>query len=456
MVNTNSVLSSIFFSQTIDWNIKQFFNSNTIQSSFDLKRIGKAITRCKDQMIVEDGNKYKRITIKTNCGGVVVRDEVLGEEIKTKNQYYIKSGQLAVSKIDARNGAFGIVPPEADGAIITGNFWVYDVNPEVANIEYLVLLLSSNAFVQAWQDCSNGSGNRLYLQEDKFLNYKIPMPHIDIQNSFVNKYNSTISKLDKKSIEKEKLYLSKEDYLYSTLGIKRKKTIEYNRLLHVISYKHIEQWGYDKIGVSFPFAFEKFPAFSFSGKPNWVKEIYRGKSPRYDEKGKNIILNQKCNRWDEIDESYAKNVNDEWTKRIDESVFTRKNDILINSTGEGTLGRASLIKKSEHIGLLYDSHMLLLRVNESEVEPQLIVDIINSTYGQEQVNMYKSAQATKQTELGIENLKKIKFPLPDISLQKEMVKELDAKKHDLKTLLEEIDNLRLLARKQFEEAVFDE
>ena len=456
MVNTNSVLSSIFFSQTIDWNIKQFFNSNTIQSSFDLKRIGKAITRCKDQMIVEDGNKYKRITIKTNCGGVVVRDEVLGEEIKTKNQYYIKSGQLAVSKIDSRNGAFGIVPPEADGAIITGNFWVYDVNPEVANIEYLVLLLSSNAFVQAWQDCSNGSGNRLYLQEDKFLNYKIPMPHIDIQNSFVNKYNSTISKLDKKSIEKEKLYLSKEDYLYSTLGIKRKKTIEYNRLLHVISYKHIEQWGYDKIGVSFPFAFEKFPAFSFSGKPNWVKEIYRGKSPRYDEKGKNIILNQKCNRWDEIDESYAKNVNDEWIKRIDESVFTRKNDILINSTGEGTLGRASLIKKSEHIGLLYDSHMLLLRVNESEVEPQLIVDIINSTYGQEQVNMYKSAQATKQTELGIENLKKIKFPLPDISLQKEMVKELDAKKHDLKTLLEEIDNLRLLARKQFEEAVFDE
>ena len=100
--------------------------------------------------------------------------------------------------------------------------------------------------------------------------------------------------------------------------------------------------------------------------------------------------------------------------------------------------------------------MLLLRVNESEVEPQLIVDIINSTYGQEQVNMYKSAQATKQTELGIENLKKIKFPLPDISLQKEMVKELDAKKHDLKTLLEEIDNLRLLARKQFEGAVFDE
>lgn len=142
-------------------------------------------------MAVEDDKQYKRITIKTNCGGVFVRDEVSGKEIKTKNQYYVKAGQLAVSKIDARNGAFGVVPLEADGAIITGNFWVYDVDPEIANIDYLILLLSSNVFVQAWQNCSNGSGNRLYLQEDKFLNCKIPMPDIDVQNKLVHRYNNT-------------------------------------------------------------------------------------------------------------------------------------------------------------------------------------------------------------------------------------------------------------------------
>ena len=102
-----------------------------------------------------------------------------------------------MSKIDARNGAFGIVPPEADGAIITGNFWVYDVNPNVANIEYLILLLSSNVFVQAWQDCSNGSGNRLYLQEEKFLNYKIPMPEADVQKDLIRKYNTQLAEAKK-------------------------------------------------------------------------------------------------------------------------------------------------------------------------------------------------------------------------------------------------------------------
>ncbi len=190
MVNQNSLLSSIHFSQTSDWNIKQFYSSSVIKSDFELYKLGTVMKRCKEQMTVENRQKYKRITIKTNCGGVVVRDEIWGEAIKTKNQFFVRAGQLAVSKIDARNGAFGVVPPEADGAIITGNFWVFDVDPNLADVNFLILLLSSNVFVQAWQECSNGSGNRLYLQETKFLNHKIPMPNTTIQKKIVEKYTS--------------------------------------------------------------------------------------------------------------------------------------------------------------------------------------------------------------------------------------------------------------------------
>lgn len=241
MVNTNSVLSSILFSQIIDWNIKQFFSSTLINSSFELNRIGKAITRRKDQMVVEDDKRYTRITIKTNCGGVFVRDEVLGKDIKTKNQYYVKAGQLAVSKIDARNGAFGIVPPEADGAIITGNFWVYDVNPNVANIEYLILLLSSNVFVQAWQDCSNGSGNRLYLQEEKFLNYKIPMPEADVQKDLIRKYNTQLAEAKKDQDSIDNLQYQIEQYILKKLGISFKRS-SFNGLIGTTYYKNLTRW----------------------------------------------------------------------------------------------------------------------------------------------------------------------------------------------------------------------
>ena len=241
MVNTNTVLSSIAFSKTIDWNIKQFFNSTSIKSSFELKRIGKAITRRKDQMVVEDDKKYKRITIKTNCGGVFVRDEVLGKDIKTKNQYYVKAGQLAVSKIDARNGAFGIVPPEADGAIITGNFWVYDVDPKIADINYLILILSSNVFVQAWQDCSNGSGNRLYLQEEKFLSYKIPMPDIDVQNKLIHRYNNRLAEAHKDQNLIDNLKTQIEQYLLKELGVSFKKS-SFEGLIGTTDYKSLTRW----------------------------------------------------------------------------------------------------------------------------------------------------------------------------------------------------------------------
>lgn len=166
---------------------------------------------------------------------------IRNNDIKTKKQYYVKAGQLAVSKIDARNGAFGIVPPEADGAIITGNFWVYDVNPEIANIDYLILLLSSNVFVQAWQDCSNGSGNRLYLQEEKFLNYKIPMPEADVQKDLIRKYNTQLAEAKKDQDSIDNLQYQIEQYILKKLGISFKRS-SFNGLIGTTYYKNLTRW----------------------------------------------------------------------------------------------------------------------------------------------------------------------------------------------------------------------
>ena len=196
-------------------------------------------------MAVTDEQKYKRITIKTNCNGVVVRDEVLGKDIKTKNQYYVRTGQLTVSKIDARNGAFGIVPLEADGAIITGNFWVYDVDPEIANIEYLILLLSSEVFVQAWQDCSNGSGNRLYLQENKFLDYKIPLPILSEQNKIVSDYYRVIEQANSYIAQSAKLEDDIEKFLIESLSLEKvpsQKSCS-SSLITKTSFKSLVGWG---------------------------------------------------------------------------------------------------------------------------------------------------------------------------------------------------------------------
>jgi len=95
---------------------------------FELIKIGSFLKRNKTQIIVDDSTTYKRVTIKLYNGGVFLRDIELGKNIGTKKQFIIKEGQFLLSKIDARNGAFGVVNNEVDGAIITGNFCTFDAD----------------------------------------------------------------------------------------------------------------------------------------------------------------------------------------------------------------------------------------------------------------------------------------------------------------------------------------
>ncbi len=72
--------------------------------------------------------------------------------------------------------------------------------------------------------------------------------------------------------------------------------------------------------------------------------VQRGKSPKYIEHSDLPVINQKCIRWWGVDEEYLKFVHpDQWGSWTEER-FVRPGDILWNSTGTGTVGRACLFR----------------------------------------------------------------------------------------------------------------
>ena len=99
-------------------------------------KISDFLIRIKNQIIIDDGIFYKRVTVSGNHNGVKQRDEIIGATIGTKKQFTIRGGDFILSKIDARNGAFGIIPLELDNAIITGNFWTYSVDTNIVDTEW--------------------------------------------------------------------------------------------------------------------------------------------------------------------------------------------------------------------------------------------------------------------------------------------------------------------------------
>ena len=422
-----------------------------MHNRFPLVPLSKVLKRVKEPVNIDADTLYKRITVRLYGQGVLQRDELLGEEIGTKRQFLAHAGQLIISRIDARNGAFGIVPHELEGAIVTNDFWLFDVQNALP--EYLMLVLSSEPFQKYWQTQSSGTTNRQRISEESFLDSRIALPDCGIQKNLVEKYLTSIKDAKLSDMQAKDTYLDLVKCLFTELGIVERKVLTPSTIISFTAFSKLYQWGVEKNATSFPYKFTKYKAYSFGSRPTWVKTILRGKSPKYKADSTSVILNQKCNRTDYIDLSYAKAVDTEWLEMFNKACLTRENDILINSTGEGTLGRASLVTK-EHEGLAYDSHMILLRVNQKEVDPQLIVDLINSPFGQKQVELNKSAQATKQTELGVDNTKRILFPLPDLSEQKRLSAITKEKKNRISALHRSAENLRLQAKKDFETAVF--
>jgi len=165
--------------------------------SYPMIPLGRVLTRRKDQVLVQDGATYARVTIRMNGKGVVVRDTVPGSAIATKLQFRVGAGQLVLSKIDARNGAFGILPPACDGAIITGNFWAFEIAQESLAPGYLDYLSKTPMFVEFCVRASEGTTNRLYLQEPRFLAQRIPLPSLAEQRRIVGRLDELAAKIER-------------------------------------------------------------------------------------------------------------------------------------------------------------------------------------------------------------------------------------------------------------------
>ncbi len=159
-------------------------------------RIGDALSRQKDVVLLEDDEVYKRLTIRMNGLGVELRDTQLGFEIGTKRQFSVKKGQFILSKIDARNGAFGIVPDSCDKGIITGNFWTFDVDSDLLSKRFFEFLTKTPSFVDFCIRASDGTTNRRYLDEDRFLDQTIEVPSIDEQRRIVARIESLATRID--------------------------------------------------------------------------------------------------------------------------------------------------------------------------------------------------------------------------------------------------------------------
>ena len=404
-----------------NWSSYFLLSKNLLYTQkYPFVRIGDLLKRNKTPIIIEDKKLYKRATIRINGNGISLRDEVYGIEIGTKNQFLIETGQFLLSKIDARNGAFGVVPKDLNNGVITGNFWTFDVDYLKINPHYLTLLTGTKRFQELSQTASVGTTNRNYLQEEMFLNFEIPLPTISEQQRMVNAYYKKIEQA--KKLEEEAIILEKsiEEYLFEELGIENR--IENKRKgLKFIRLFEIDRWDIWNKSVQFNNSNHNIiPLKSIiklkSGNFLPASKMQKGSYNVYGGNGKNGEHNE---------------------------YFLEGQRLIIGRVGE-YCGNVHLVNGKYWIT---DNAFIVDKIS-NEVTYEFLEILLKH------INLNKYRVLSAQPSISQNAILELKAPIPMFNDQKEIVSKITDLKDQIKAIRNKAEELKAKAEAEFEAEIF--
>jgi len=172
--------------------------------------------------------------------------------------------------------------------------------------------------------------------------------------------------------------------------------------------------------------------------------IQRGKGPTYTDFSTHRVISQKCVRWHGLDLEPARYIAPESLQKYEAIRFLRAGDLLWNSTGTGTIGRACLAPENvEDHEIVVDSHVTVVR--PVLISPLFLWRWIQSPIVQDEIEGSASG-TTNQIELNTSTVINHLMPLPPLPEQYRIVARIDqlmARCDSLEALRKEREGKRL-------------
>ena len=190
-----------------------------------------------------------------------------------------------------------------------------------------------------------------------------------------------------------------------------------------IIFKGDDNSYYEKIDDEVHCIDEELP-FEIPKTWEWVrlqncctKEIRRGKSPKYTEQSNTLVFAQKCNtKYAGIDTGLALYLDESTLSKYSYDEYMQDGDIVVNSTGTGTLGRIGFYRNYDNdvmLPIVPDSHVTVIRACSSIQKYYLYIFMKANQHKLEK----QGEGSTNQKELKPLTLKNMLVPIPPYSEQ---------------------------------------
>lgn len=361
MVSRNDpTMRTVPFSKLEKWSAHDLVFQNTT-SRYPMVTLSKVLRRVKEPVQIVDECSYRRITVRLYGQGVLQRDEVPGREIGTKRQFVAHAGQLILSRIDARNGAFGIVPAELEGAIVTNDFWLFEVRHALP--QYLMLLLSSEIFQRYWQTQSSGTTNRQRVNEEDFLASMVALPELAEQERLLAAYNGKVRQAGQVQQAAEELERGVDGLFFQWLKVPvPERRQETGSCMGFCQLQDLQRWDLWNSGVSYASAEYKSVPF---GQLTVGKPMYGANEKAIKTSGEVRYI-----RITDIREDGSLKDQFVTAKKVEEKYLLEENDFLLARSG--SVGRGFLYH--EAMGkAIFAGYLVKYRLNLKKVEPEYLL-----------------------------------------------------------------------------------
>lgn len=348
-----------------------------------------AVLRRSERLIPLDPEAtYKEVKVRINGKGVVERRLVQGVEIASDRRYEARAGQFIISRIDARHGASGLIPPELDGAVVTNDFPLFDVAEQRLDPDFLNWMSKTASFVELCKRASEGTTNRVRLSEERFKALEIPLPPLDEQRRIVARIEELAARVDE------------------ARGLRREAAEELTALANSEANAIFGRDDYTTRPL---------------GELCHVITDGTHQTPRYVEDGAIFLSAQNVKPFRFLPDVHRK------VSFEDYAAYTAKNkpslgDILLTRVGAG-IGEAAVVDQDIDFAIYVS--VALIRPVTSHITPRFLVHWLNSPIGRSHSRSKTLGRGHSQGNLNLNLLRTFPVPVPPISRQNEIVAELD-------------------------------
>jgi len=135
---------------------------------------------------LRDDDDYQLVTAKRYRGGIVPREQLRGDQIKTKTQFFVAAGDFLISKRQIIHGACGMVPVSLDGAVVSNEYACLRPSSHIEP-EFLNYLIHTRYFQQTCFHASVGVAlEKMIFRLDQWLKHLVNLPPLDEQRAIAH------------------------------------------------------------------------------------------------------------------------------------------------------------------------------------------------------------------------------------------------------------------------------